>query len=75
MQILNFTICLALIDVLLANISSDEILIRQFQSDEVILEKIIRVASEIKSLQCQKDLNFAVNGLRERKQWAIASKS
>lgn len=42
--------------------------------DELIISKINEALGSLNSVQCKKDLNSTVNGYREHKAWAIASK-
>jgi len=79
MQISYLIICFTLIGVLSANKTDDhEVKVpdkpKTGSADEVFMARILQALSGLKSPLCRRDLNRTVQGYRDGKPWAIASK-
>jgi hypothetical protein len=46
----------------------------KFTENELVISKIVEALNSLSSQQCKSDLNATVNGYRDNKAWAIASK-
>lgn len=44
-------------------------------NDDVILSRIAEGLSDVKSSKCKSDVNYTIAAFRERKPWAVASKT